>query len=186
MRGKLLAALVLVAVIGLAFMLGREGQTPGRPAETAGPPVDFGFVALDTEVVQTGEDGQPLYTLSAARIEQIPGSGDVTAHTLTLHYAPDNAQRWTLAAREALLPGGGSLLHLIGDVRLRGKPPGSTTEARITTARLDYDTRSQDVSTRDDVHVSWGGLLLDSQGMTANLKQGLVGLESRVHGRLSP
>jgi LPS export ABC transporter protein LptC len=185
-KGRLLAALGVVAILGLAFLLGRQGQTPGKPAESTGQPVDFGYVALDTEVVQTGDDGKPQYTLSAARIEQVPGSGDVDAHTLTLHYAPDDAQHWTLAAREALLPGGGTLLHLVGDVQVRGKPPGSALIAQIDTQRLDYDTRSQDVSTRDDVHVTWGGLLLDAHGMSANLKQGLVSLESKVHGRLSP
>jgi len=185
-RGRLLVTLCVVAVMGLAFLLGRQGQTPGRRAEATGQPVDFGYVALDTDVVQTGEDGKPLYTLSAARIEQVPGSGDVGARTLTLHYAPDATQHWTLAAREALLPGGGSLLHLVGDVQVRGRPPGSTLTAQINTQRLDYDTRSQDVSTRDDVRISWGGQQLDARGLTANLKQGQLSLESKVHGRFSP
>jgi LPS export ABC transporter protein LptC len=185
-KGRLLAALGVAAVLGLAFLLGREGQTPGRHQEGAGQPVDFGYVALDTDVVQTGDDGKPLYTLSAARIEQVPGSGDVGARTLTLHYAPDATQQWTLAAREALLPGGGSLLHLMGDVQVRGRPPGSALVALINTQRLDYDTRSQDVSTRDDVRITWGGQQLDARGLTANLKQGQLSLESKVHGRFSP
>lgn len=186
MKGHLLAGVGVLIVLALAFLLGQEGKTPGTRSETASNAGDFGFAARDARVIQTADDGSPLYTVDANRVEQDPDSGDVTAQQLTLRYEADQARGWTLTAREAHLPGGSSLLHLQGDVRVAGVPAGSAIPARIETAQLDYDTRRQDVRTRDDVRIDWGRQRLEARGMTANLKQGQLALESKVHARFLP
>lgn len=186
MKGHALAGLAVVAILALAFLLGREGKTPGTRIETAANSEDFGYIARDAKVLQTAADGSPLYALDANRVEQDPNSGDVNAQQLTLRYATDETRRWTLTAREARLPGGSSLLHLEGDVQATGTPAGSSIPARIATPRLDYDTRSQDVRTRDEVRIDWGRQRLEAQGLTANLKRGQLALESKVHARLLP
>ncbi len=174
-----------VAVLGIAFLLGREGTTPGVKRDASAQQTDYGYVALDAEVLQTADDGSRLYALTAARIEQNPGSGDVAASTLTLRYGPDPARRWTLGAEQALLPAGSTRIRLSGNVQVRGKPPGSEQFAQINTQRLDVDTRTQDVSTRQPVSITWSGQQLSAQGLTANLKQDHLHLESSVHGRFS-
>ena len=174
-----------IVVLGVAFLLGREGTTPGVRREAAAQQADYGFIALDADVVQTAEDGSRLYALTAAKIEQNPGSGDVAASTLTLRYGTDPARRWTLGADQALLPAGSTRIRLSGNVQLRGKPPGSEQLAQINTQRLDFDTRTQDVSTRQPVSLTWSGQQLSAQGLTANLKQDHLHLESSVHGRFS-
>jgi LPS export ABC transporter protein LptC len=176
----------VLAVLALAYLLGREGEVPGTRTEGASQSADYGYVALDTVVVQTGDDGQPLYTLTADRVEQAPGSGTVMARKLTVRYGPDKAQAWTLVAQEAQLPGGDTTLHLQGNVQVRGRPAGSTLLAQINTQHLDYDTRTQDVRTRDDVRFTWGTHQLDARGLTANLQRGQLSLESNVHGRFLP
>lgn len=186
MKGHWLAALGVLLLLSLTFLLGREGRTPGVRTEQAAAGGDFGYVAQGTQLVQTNEDGIPLYVLDADRIEQDAGGGDVMARHLTLRYAADDARRWTLTAREARLKAGESLLHLKGAVRVTGLPEGSSMPARIETARLDYDTKSQDVRTQDDVRIDWGRQRLDARGLSANLKQGQLTLESKVHGRFLP
>lgn len=186
MKGHLLAGLGVLVILALAFLLGREGRTPGTRAETTSNGSDFGYIAQDAHVIQTAEDGSPLYIVDARSVAQDPDNGDVSAQQLTLRYAADDTRHWTLTAREARLPGGSSLLHLQGDVEVTGIPSGSSVAARIQTARLDYDTRSQNVRTRDDVRIDWGRQQLDARGLTANLKQGQLALESKVHARFHP
>jgi LPS export ABC transporter protein LptC len=185
-KGRLLAGSALLVVLGLAFLMGHEGRTPGARGEQPASSGDFGFIAQDARVIQTADDGKPLYRLDAARVEQDPASGNVTAQGLTLRYATDDSRNWTLTARNAQLPGGSSLLHLQGDVLITGLPVRSTIPARIETQRLDYDTRSQDVHTREDIRIDWGRQRIDARGLTANLKQGQLALESKVHARFLP
>lgn len=186
MRGRALVVVGVLAVLAFAYLLGQEGETPGTRREPTGQSAGYGYVALDADVVQTADDGQPLYTLNAARVEQNPGSGTVTARTLTVHYGLDKARDWTLVAREAQLPSGDTTIHMQGNVQVRGRPAASTLVAQLDTQHLDYDTRTQDVRTRDDVRFTWGGHQLDAHGLTGNLKQGQLSLESKVHGRFSP
>lgn len=186
MTARVLAALGVVMILALAFFMGHEGKTPGSRGEQAANGGDFGFFAQDVRLTQTDDDGQALYRLDADRVEQDPGSGTVTARHLTLRYAAHDAQAWTVTARSARLPGGSSLLHLQDDVRITGLPGGSSVPARIETQGLDYDTRSQDLRTRDDIHVEWGRQRIDARGLSANLKQGQLTLESKVHARLVP
>ena len=185
MRFPFVVAAGAAVVLGAAFLLGRAGRTPGAQAEAPGQQADYGYVALDAELVQTSDDGAPLYTLQAARIERNPGSGDIAASTLTLHYAPNDAQQWTLSAREAQLPGASTRIALQGDVQIRGKPPGSVQFAQINTQHLDFDTETQDVSTSLPVSLTWGAQRLTGRGLSGNLKQGRVRLESSVHGYFS-
>lgn len=186
MKGRLIAGFGILAVLALAFLLGREGSTPGARGDTSSSSSDFGYVAQDAKVVQTAEDGSALYVLDADRVAQDPDKGTVTAQRLTLRYAADDARRWTLTAREAELPAGDSLLHLRGAVRVTGTPAGSALPARISTEHLDYDTRRQIARTRDAVRIDWGRHQLDAHGLDANLRQGQLVLESKVHARFLP
>lgn len=186
MKRQAMVAAAVLSVLALAYLLGREGSTPGVRPETAATPVEFGYVAQDAQVTQTADDGTALYVLDADRVTQEPDTGTVSAQHLTLRYAADDARRWTLTAREAALPGGDSLLHLSGNVRVTGTPAGSALPARISTERLDYDTRRQIARTRDDVRIEWGRHQLDARGLDANLKQGQLALEAQVHARFLP
>ena len=81
MRFHLLFGSGALIVLGAAYLLGHEGTTPGVPVDTQGQRAEYGYVALDADVLQTSEQGTPLYTFSAARVEQKAGSGDIAAST---------------------------------------------------------------------------------------------------------
>jgi LPS export ABC transporter protein LptC len=188
MKYPLLAALLAGALVVLAFVLGRSGHAPGATVTPAGGRIDPGYVALDAALQQTGSDGKPVYALTATRIAQLPGSGDIHASQLQMHYEQpaQAAPGWTLSAREGLLPGNSTRLHLQGDVLLRGKAPGSTVVTRVDTQQLDYDTRMQQVSTGQPVRISWGRQQLEALGLAADLKQSQLQLQTKVHGRFKP
>lgn len=188
MKYPLLAALLAAALVVLAFVLGRSGHAPGAASTSAGERLNPGYVALDASLQQTGSDGKPVYALTAARIAQLPGSDDIHASQLQMHYAQaaQAAPGWTLSAREGLLPGNSTQLHLQGDVLLRGKAPGSAVVTRVDTQQIDYDTRTQQVSTDQRVRISWGRQQLDAQGLAADLKQSQLQLQAQVHGRFKP
>lgn len=193
MRFPLLLGLGSVIVLGGVFLLGREGTAPGEPARLSQEQPHLGYVADEAQMVQTAADGSPLYTLTAARIEQQPETGRVQAHTIAMHYRPPadgNAtgagQQWTLTAREGELPGDSSRIHLTGDVVVTGRFPDSAADAQIRTQALDYDTVSQDLGTELPVSISWGNQRITARGLSANLKQDKLRLESAVHGRFSP
>ena len=188
MKYPLLAALLAGALVVLAFVLGRSGHAPGATVTPADERLNPGYVALDVSLQQTGSDGKPVYALTAARIAQLPGSDDIHASQLQMHYEQpaQAAPGWTLSAREGLMPGDSSRLHLQGDVLLRGKPLGSLVATRVDTQQLDYDTRTQQVSTQLPVRISWGRQQLDALGLAADLKQSQLQLQTKVHGRFKP
>jgi LPS export ABC transporter protein LptC len=189
----LLVGLGAAVVLGGVFLLGREGTAPGAPASGGAEQPDMGYVADEARVVQTSDNGSPLYTLTAERIEREPESGRVQGHTIAMRYRErlDNdptglGQLWTLTAREGELPGDSSRIHLTGDVLVTGQFPDSPAPAEIRTQALDYDTVSQDLGTKMPVTITWGNQRITARGLSANLKQDNLRLESAVHGRFSP
>lgn len=186
MRLRWLVAGVLLLAVCVAYFLGRAGTTPGNRPEAAARQNDYGYVALDARVVQTDDTGQVLYTLDAAQVAQDPGSGELAANTLTLHYGLNGLQPWTLGARSGRLPSGSTRVHLEGDVQARGKPAHTEQFVQINTQQVDFDMAAQELTTHQPVTVNWGGQQLAGRGLSANLKQGQLRLESSVHGRFSP
>ena len=185
MKYPLLASLLAGVLVALAFLLGRTGHAPGESPAAAVQRPDPGYVALDAVLVQTGDDGKPIYALTAARIAQQAGSADVHAQQLQLRY--DNAAQpgpgWTLTAHEGVLPGNSSRVRLQGKVLLRGRPPGSQEATRIATEQLDYDIHSRQITTDQPVRMTWGGQQLDARGLAADLKLSQLQLANQVHGR---
>lgn len=192
---RVVAALVLavLTVLGVAFLLGQQGTTTSTVTASADTVAeDPGYVALDAEIIQTTDAGEPLYTVRAARMEQRPSSGDISMEQIAMRYSAepaagssDQPSPWTLQADHGAMRGGSPLVELSGGVRVAGKPPGSQSDARIATERLTFDTKSQDITTRAAVQFTWAGTSLRARGLRANLQQEHARLESAVHGRFT-
>ena len=69
------ALLALVAlIVGMVLLAAPPPESVARtPAEQ--PLHDPGYSAMQARLVQTGNDGRPLYTLDAAQIQQEPNRG---------------------------------------------------------------------------------------------------------------
>ena len=180
---RLFAILTIVAVIVASVLL--SGQQGAAPAATAVQENgwDDGYSARDARLVETGADGLPLYTVNAATIRQLPNEDQVQLTQVRMSFRDPEGDQWTATADR------GELEQAAGQVRLSGNVLASGTlasqPAQITTDALSVDIHTDIVSTREPVQMHWAGQQLNSTGLTANLKDDRVHLESAVHGTFS-
>ena len=172
---------VLALVVGIVLLSGPQHEaaayiTPERPLH------DPGYSATDAQLVQTGADGRPVYTLVAAQIQQQPNDGLVKMQQVRLGFRDASGNEWTATALRGELAQNSGIVQLDGNVHVAGKLPGTEETAEITSEHLAFDTKAQIVSTRDPVTLLMSGRKLDARGLVASLKERHVQLESAVHG----
>jgi lipopolysaccharide export system protein LptC len=176
--------LALIALGVLLYVQQPESPTPGSSAtqSTRGEP---GFVAIGAEIVETGDDGQPLYRLQADRIAQPVPQGTIYLTDPVLHYQPPGASPWVLKAQQGQLPQNAHTADLSGAVQADGRPTGSAQSVRLTTDTLHVDMQQQLATTPSIVHMQWAGSRLSGRGMRANLKSGRIDLLGDVSGTMA-
>jgi LPS export ABC transporter protein LptC len=182
---RIFAVLTIVAVIAVSLLL--SGQQSGTPASTTVQEMgwDEGYSAQNARLVQTGADGQPLYTLNAATIRQRPNAGQVGLTQVQMTFRDQNGAPWTASADHGTLEQAAGQVMLSGNVHVSGTPAAARGPAQITTDTLSVDLHGDLVSTRDPVTLLWAGAHLSSTGLVADLKDYRVQLESKVHGTFS-
>lgn len=182
---RLIFLVLAVCALGLLIYLQQPASTtPNAPAAAANGS-EPGFVAIGAQIIQTGDDGHPLYDLTARRIAQPVPQGTIYLTDPVLHYQPPAANPWVVTAQEGQLPQSAHTADLRGDVQAAGKPSGSTRTMHLTTDSLHVDMQKQLATTPDVVHVRWAGSLLSGQGLRANLKSGEFELLENVHGSMA-
>jgi LPS export ABC transporter protein LptC len=183
--GRILFLLVAIAILAvLLYMREPEGSNSANTAAQAQAP-EPGFVALGAQIIETGDNGQPVYTLDAQRIEQPMPQGIVYLTAPVLHYEPSGGNPWVLTAERGQLPQSGHTADLSGNVSAEGKPQGSAELMHFNTSRLHVDMQQQLATTAAQVHVAWAGRLLTGRGMRADLKSGELQLFKDVSGVLT-
>lgn len=180
---RLFAILTIVAVIVASVLLsGQQGVTPAATTVQENS-WDEGYSAQDARLVETGADGLPLYTLNAATIRQLPNEGQVQLTRVQMSFRDPDGDQWTATADQGELEQTEGQVQLSGNVHAAGTL--ASQPAQIITAALSVDIHSDIVSTREPVQMHWAGQQLNSTGLTANLKDDRVHLESAVHGTFS-
>ncbi len=179
---RIFAFLTIVAVIALSLLL--SGQRSGTPASTAVQQTGWGegYSAKNAKLVQTGTAGSPLYTLNAATIRQLPNAGQVQLTQVQLRFRDPDGNLWTATSDRGELEQRTQQVRLAGNVHVAGTLSGISGPAQISTAALSVDIRNSIVSTQDPVQMLWSGRQESAVGLTANLKDHRVDLESAVHG----
>ena len=182
---RIFAVLVFVVVIGGTIFFG------GQQSETTAPtvieePHDPGYAARDAKLVQTGEDGRPLYTVDADVIRQQPNDNTIQLEKATLGFFDANGALWTARGNAGQVGQDTREVELSGNVHVNGTPQGTLQPAEIVTEHLNFDTSSKIASTRDPVTWTWSGQEIQGKGMHASLNDGRVQLESAVHGKAVP
>jgi LPS export ABC transporter protein LptC len=183
---RIFATLTLLAFLAGSLILGRQRRDAETPALTNRATEDLGYSARDAQLIETGADGRPKYTLNAKFIEQHPKDQSVQLQVVHMILTDADDNRWTVDAQHGDIVGDGVNIHLSGDVHVSGLLPGSTQPADITSDRLSFDTRADIVTTSDPVIFSWADRQIHSVGIVANLKDSHVQLESAVHGIFQP
>ena len=182
---RLMAVLAVVALV-VGLVLSGGSREAAAPSAIAAPTHDTGYAALGARLVQTGADGQPLYTLDAARISQRPDDSTVQMTQVKMGFRATSGEQWTARAERGELGQDTGVVQLDGSVHLSGLLPGTEDQAEITTEHLAFDTRAQVASTSEPVTLTMSGRELEAHGLVARLKEGQVQLESAVHGSYKP
>lgn len=188
MIARALAALGLVALVvaGFLLLLNRQQGVPAQTQPSTPGQSQPGYAARDAVIVETGADGEPMYTLRADTVHQVPAQQLVTLTHVRLAFHDTGGDTWTAhAARGRILQNAASI-DLDGAVVVTGQLPGQAQPARITTEQLSVDTQARTVRTRLPVTLEWAGRQLHARGLFASLKDQRVKLESDVHGTFTP
>jgi lipopolysaccharide export system protein LptC len=177
---RIFAILTVVAVIVASIFLSRQ-QGPTTAATTVqANDWDEGYSAQDAKLVETGPDGLPLYTLNAATIHQLPNQDLVSLTQVQMSFRDASGDPWTGTADTGEVQQTSQHVQLAGNVHVLGLLGANS--AQIFSATLSVDIPKDIVSTSVPVQMLWSGQRLSSTGLTANLKDSRVHLESDVHG----
>jgi lipopolysaccharide export system protein LptC len=182
---RIFAALVFIVVIGGTIYFGGS-QTSAIAPTVVEEPHDPGYAAHDAKLVQTGPDGNPLYTVDADLIRQQPNDNTVQLENARLGFHDSNGSLWTARGDQGEVGQNTGVVELSGDVHVNGTPQGSLQPAEMATERLAFDTNSKIATTHDPVTLTWSGQVIKGKGMRAALNEGRVQLESAVHGMAVP
>jgi LPS export ABC transporter protein LptC len=182
---RVLVALLFIAIIAGSFWLGGE-QREATSATTVEPPsADLGYSARNAELVETGTDGLPMYTLNADVVRQHPSDG-VEFEQVQMSFRDANGQIWKGRADRGQLTTETGKVDLAGNVQVSGILPGSTEMANLTTDKLSVDTQESIITTAEPVALASTGRQLKSKGLVAMLKDHHLVLESNVRGTFTP
>lgn len=181
---RIFAILTLAAVILGSLLLARQGGAP-RATTVQQTATNEGYSARNAQLIQTGPDGLPLYTLDAATIRQLPDADQVQLSQVSLSFQ-NGGEKWTATSDQGELLRETSQIDLLGHVQVSANIPGASAPIQIATEALSFDSRSDRVSTADPVTLTWSGQRLDARGLIADLKAHRLQLESSVHATVTP
>ena len=103
-RMRLLFALGSVAILAalLYFQYTENGSSDSAASDYGS--AEPGYAAVRAQLIETGEDGLPLYRLDAERIEQPRPRGTILLTEPKLDYQPEAGNHWTLTAQHGQMP----------------------------------------------------------------------------------
>jgi LPS export ABC transporter protein LptC len=179
---RLWSLLAVLLLIGAIYYFSSGSGVSDTPKATGQPAEEAGYAARNAELVETNDEGHPMYTLLAERIRQHPNDNRVQLDQPRLTFVASDGNTWHAQSRAGQIRDDGVNVILYGDVRVKGELPGSDAPAIIDTSILSFDTKKEIVTTHAPVTIDWNGRKLSGTGLTAKLPDHLVQLESRIHG----
>ena len=195
-----LGYVAVIAVIAVAYFIGRAGRGDNGAESAPILPPDPGYAARDAVVVETGFDGRERYRLNAKVIRQQMDSNVLDLEGLEMDYHPGaqervpgearnpaaDAETWHLKSDRGQVRAEGDDVELNGNVVVTGQTPGRGDLLTLRTETIRINTPTEYIETKAPVKLTWSGHELAAVGMRADLKAGTLRLESQVHGEFSP
>jgi LPS export ABC transporter protein LptC len=182
---RVFTGLAVAALLISTWILSSPSHRPLAPgaAKSADLPGYYLKHAILTDYDATGA---PSIRIEAERIEQIAHGNEVELYNVRVNYDAPGGQAWVLIGDTAHVQPGGTVIDVSGNVRLQGENPGTPGTAVIRTDLLSYNVSESTASTKSDVRIDYGGHILTARGLSANLKERTMRLESKVNGRFLP
>jgi LPS export ABC transporter protein LptC len=175
----------IIAVVALA-MFSWSLTSPGhRPQTAAGNESELpGYYLKNAVLTDFDADGNPSVRLEAERIDQVGHTDAVTLSTVKVDYKPPGGEAWVLTGDHGQVEPGDKVVDVQGNVKLQGDPTGPKHDTPIVyTDTLSYNIPDGIATTSADVRLVFGAQTLNARGLTANLKDQTMHLESKVNGR---
>jgi LPS export ABC transporter protein LptC len=182
---RVFTVIAVAALVISTWILSSPGHLPLTPG--AGKPADLpGYYLKHAILTDYDASGAPSIRIEAERIDQIAHGNEVELYNVRLNYDAPGGQEWLLIGDTAHVQPGGKVIDVAGNVRLQGENPGTPGTAVIRTDLLSYNVPEGIASTKSDVRIDYGGHILTARGLSANLKERTMRLESKVNGRFLP
>jgi len=178
----------VLAVVGLVVLTWYRSSPAHRPqAQADAKQSDLpGYYLKNAVLTDFDAAGNPAVRIEAERIDQIDHGNEVALYNIRVNYQPAGGQSWVMVGDVAHVQPGGKVIDVNGNVRLQGESSSNDPTAVVHTDTLSYDIPDSIASTKSDVRIDFGGHTLTARGMTANLKERTMRLESKVNGRFQP
>lgn len=170
---------LLACAVGSWVLLERAGGD--REQSETVPQLGVGYYATGARLSGSGENGDILYRVSARTVAQAPADGSISLRDVVVDYAPAARTPWNLRSERGLIPRGGKIVQLSGDVVAETR----VTDRPATTIRTDYlefDTRTDVAATDREVTISYDGSAVQAKGLRANLAEDSLELLTGVTG----
>jgi len=180
-----ITALLALLVAAWLVLRNEQGSTVA-PSPGAAALANPGYSARGAVLVETGPDGKPMYTLRAARIQEVPATQVSLLDDVQMEFRDATGHIWNGRADHGRVVDDATQVDLSGNVQLWGELGSSTAQATITSERMHVDTHTEVVSTRDPVVLTWSGQRLTGRGMVVRLRSEQLRIDSDVHGRYVP
>lgn len=172
MNTRVLIVITLI-IAGLAgWFFKQQGEiTPAVNIETS----DVDYEATDIKAVQTNEQGETEYELSAESLTHNPVTNKDEMKGITMNWEPSDEQRYRIEAGTAAISQQTGELSLSGGFSLisEGKTANPEVEPiKVTGATLKGNTKSGQVYSNEPVKVEQGMNRFEASSMKANLETG--------------
>lgn len=148
-----------------------------------GPSGPLGYYLRDATIKVMDEDGSVLYEISADAIEERPDQNETILSGVFVRYSPATDVPWEVSADNGVIPSDERFIELSGGVELSSIPDDQTERTVIQAPRLRFAPDDFLASTDTTVSLVLGEERLDAVGMSADLQDDHLELESNVHGQ---
>jgi LPS export ABC transporter protein LptC len=174
---------VLAASAFVTWYFGR-GQDAAE-TQSATESTALGYYLTEAVVIGTDTAGKVLYRIAAERVEQNPDTEQLAFHDVLIEYSDQNEIPWRISASSAVGSMHQDYLELEGGVSVESRPDEAGRSTRIEAGRLRLEPRAYSLSTSGPVRFLLGETWIDAVGLSANLKDEEIDLESDVHAQIS-
>ena len=169
-RVLIVIALIIAALAGWFFK--QQGEI-APPVNIEASDVDY--EATDIKAVQTNEQGETEYELSAESLTHNPTTNEDEMKGIAMNWEPSDEQRYRIEAGTAAISQQTGELSLSGGFSLvsEGKTANANVEPiKVTGATLKGNTKSGQVYSNEPVKVEQGMNRFEASSMKANLETG--------------
>ncbi|MBH0065363.1 LPS export ABC transporter periplasmic protein LptC [Psychrobacter sp. SZ93C1] len=169
-RVLVIIALIIAGIAGWFFQ--QQGDI-APPVSMA--PTDVDYEASEIKAVQTNDEGETEYELTAESLTHNPETNLDEMSGITMNWEPSAEQRYRIEAGTAAISQETGELSLSGGFSLVSEGKKGTSEVepiKVTGSILKGNTKSGKVYSDEPVQVEQGMNRFEASSMTANLETG--------------